>query len=130
MDPKVIHLFCGYAWPGNVRQLQNVVERLVVLTEDQNITEGHVLELFNNLFVNQPTVTPRYNLFSGVQIIESQEDPDYDLKTVLDEIEKYHIETALRKYKTTRKAANHLNMSQPTLVRRLKELNISQEYPS
>ncbi|WP_455217919.1 helix-turn-helix domain-containing protein, partial [Kaarinaea lacus] len=28
----------NYSWPGNVRQLENVIVRLVIMTEDQNIT--------------------------------------------------------------------------------------------
>lgn len=31
-----------YAWPGNVRQLQNVLRRLVVLTDDVTLTGDHV----------------------------------------------------------------------------------------
>lgn len=27
-EPEAMHALCGYAWPGNIRELQNVVERL------------------------------------------------------------------------------------------------------
>ncbi len=30
-DPEVLAILCAYAWPGNVRQLKNAVERMVVL---------------------------------------------------------------------------------------------------
>lgn len=130
IDPKVIDLLCGHSWPGNVRQLQNMVERLVVLSEEQNITERHAYELFGDLFENKVSPITRHHWFAGGQVADSQEDSGYDLQEVLKEIEKYHIETALKKFKTTRKAARHLNLSQPTLVRRVKELNISVEISS
>jgi len=30
ISPAAVQMLCGYAWPGNVRQLENVLERLVV----------------------------------------------------------------------------------------------------
>lgn len=38
VDDKVIKLFQAYNWPGNVRQLHNILERVVVLSEGQYIT--------------------------------------------------------------------------------------------
>src|SRR4029079_19002963 len=32
----------GYSFPGNVRELRNVLERLVILTPDEKIDEGDV----------------------------------------------------------------------------------------
>ena len=36
-SPEVLALFEAYPWPGNVRQLQKEIERLVALTEDDRI---------------------------------------------------------------------------------------------
>ncbi len=33
LEEDAMHLLCDYPWPGNVRQLENVVERMVVLTQ-------------------------------------------------------------------------------------------------
>lgn len=38
IDPSVMELFQAYDWPGNVRQLHNLLERVVILTEDNQIT--------------------------------------------------------------------------------------------
>jgi formate hydrogenlyase transcriptional activator len=35
IDKKTIELFHGYDWPGNIRELQNVVERAVILSEGE-----------------------------------------------------------------------------------------------
>ncbi|MGA9526189.1 MAG: sigma-54 dependent transcriptional regulator, partial [Myxococcaceae bacterium] len=42
LDPAAIRLLEAQAWPGNVRQLQNFIERLVVLSDQQRITSADV----------------------------------------------------------------------------------------
>ena len=42
--PKALELICNAQWPGNVRQLYNVVERLVVLSTTSVISESAVRE--------------------------------------------------------------------------------------
>jgi formate hydrogenlyase transcriptional activator len=34
INRKALALFKGYAWPGNIRELQNMVERGVILSEE------------------------------------------------------------------------------------------------
>jgi two-component system, NtrC family, response regulator AtoC len=42
LSAGALRLLAGQRWPGNVRQLQNFVERLVVLCEGASIDEAHV----------------------------------------------------------------------------------------
>jgi transcriptional regulator with PAS, ATPase and Fis domain len=37
IDTKTLELFQSYAWPGNIRELQNVVERSVILTSGDTL---------------------------------------------------------------------------------------------
>lgn len=37
LNPEALDAFCRYVWPGNVRQLRNVVETAVALNRDGNI---------------------------------------------------------------------------------------------
>ncbi|MDR1013740.1 MAG: sigma 54-interacting transcriptional regulator [Coriobacteriales bacterium] len=39
LDPKVVELFAGYSWPGNLRELRNIMERCV------NVIDGGCLSL-------------------------------------------------------------------------------------
>jgi formate hydrogenlyase transcriptional activator len=39
LRPGVLDQFVGYDWPGNIRELQNVIERAVILTKGPLITE-------------------------------------------------------------------------------------------
>jgi len=56
IDDDALAVLKAYAWPGNVRQLENVIERAVVVTEKSNIT---IDELPSDLTVGwqKPAVT-------------------------------------------------------------------------
>ncbi|MCZ6807540.1 MAG: sigma-54 dependent transcriptional regulator [Deltaproteobacteria bacterium] len=45
ITPGAMRLLEGYAYPGNVRELRNLIERLVILTPDKTITEAHARAL-------------------------------------------------------------------------------------
>ncbi|MGE5570690.1 MAG: sigma-54-dependent transcriptional regulator, partial [Rhodospirillales bacterium] len=47
LRPALIPYFCGYRWPGNIRELENVVERLVVLTRGNEITLADLPEFLH-----------------------------------------------------------------------------------
>ena len=45
-DPEVFRAFENYAWPGNARELRNVVERMAILSPEDTLTAAGVpLEL-------------------------------------------------------------------------------------
>ncbi|GAB6181047.1 sigma 54-interacting transcriptional regulator [Desulfotomaculum defluvii] len=44
LDPGVMATFLAYSWPGNIRQLKNVVERMVILTEGDTVPEDSIPE--------------------------------------------------------------------------------------
>lgn len=39
-------LLCGYSWPGNIRELQNFLERMVILYPDQVVDDKHIDVLY------------------------------------------------------------------------------------
>lgn len=121
LDEDSLLYLCRYHWPGNVRQLQNIIERLVVLSDKDMIDKEIVLKLFHSKLNDNKgnALTNKMN----ETMVQSSKEP-IDLKSILKEIEKKYIIDALKKYKSTRKAAKYLSMSQPTLVRRMKEYQI------
>lgn len=39
---QVIKKFCDYSWPGNIREMQNVIERALILVDNDMITEDYL----------------------------------------------------------------------------------------
>lgn len=55
IDPEVITLFKKYHWPGNIRELQNIIERAVLISEDSVLKKEDFPEFVfeqNNSFIN------------------------------------------------------------------------------
>lgn len=105
ISSDVIDNFLLYSWPGNIRELENVIERMLVMTEDDEIQVKH-LPSYLRVRVGPEDNSPAYE--------------DLPLKTVIDRTEKHLIESALRKYGSTRRAARALMIDQSTLVRKMK----------
>ncbi len=94
-----------YAWPGNIRELKNVVERAIIISEQDEITPDD-LPLFQKR--NTRPVKDKRRLASEVS----------DLPAYLEQVEQRYIEEAYQKYHSVRKAAKSLNISPATFVRK------------
>lgn len=97
-----IHLFNEYDWPGNVREMENMIERLVVTSENNEISWSDLP------FIKQSHHSPLQQ----------------PLKSILLEIEKKIIFQKLEVYKTTRKTAEALGISQSALVKKMKRFQL------
>ncbi len=95
----------NYVWPGNIRELENLIERLVV-TDRKGIIE--VSDLPNTLLI----MTNRPEEDIVVNKIMS-------LKEAVEEVEKQLIDAAYKKYKSSYKVADALNISQSAVMRRI-----------
>lgn len=98
IQPKVIEYLTHYSWPGNIRELKNVMERLVILSEEGIIKEKFLPESVIN--------SPQENNILGI------------------EDEKELIQRAIKKYKYKTKVAEALNMPRSTLYYKMKAYNI------
>ena len=43
LDPKALKMLEDYSWPGNVRQLENVIQRALILCEDGRLFPEHII---------------------------------------------------------------------------------------
>lgn len=108
---ELLDILQNYDWPGNIRELENLVERLVITAKN---TEIEINDLPQDILKNN---------FNSMQYFSFENDKS--LADILENVEKNVLEDAYKKYKTTRKTAQALNLSQTTLVRRLKKYGIS-----
>ncbi|WP_213422595.1 sigma-54 interaction domain-containing protein [Bhargavaea massiliensis] len=95
-------IFMRYRWPGNVRQLENMVEQLVILSEGSQIRSSQL----------PPEIADKLHPVS--------DDPVSPLHLVVSNAEKMEIQKALSKYPSVRQAAKALGVSHPTLLRKIK----------
>jgi two-component system nitrogen regulation response regulator NtrX len=42
VSPEAMRLFTAYTWPGNIREMKNIIERLVIMSPGDTITEEQV----------------------------------------------------------------------------------------
>ncbi len=49
IDQEVMDLFRQYPWPGNVREMENLIERMVILNDDELITAKDLPQRFQEL---------------------------------------------------------------------------------
>jgi two-component system response regulator AtoC len=111
IEPEALRALMACPWPGNVRQLENVIERTMVLTERSHI---HISELPDEIRGHQAGIRPSW---------PSQET---SLKANTMALEKALIERALRQTDNNRThAARLLGISHPTLLSKMKTYGIS-----
>ena len=105
-----VKCFLSYPWPGNIRELENFVERLVVIHTGKRVTRQDVLPLLNLPVQGD---TPSY--------------PEMDtLKHTVQAVERDCILRAIRNYGSKRKAAKALGISHSTLVLKCQQLGINE----
>lgn len=107
-DCEVYEVFKTYKWPGNIRELQNVVERLVITSEKHKKISA---EFSRNILNMEPENT---EASTG----------ELSLKEIIVKVERKVIKKALKDYGSTRKAAAVLKISQSSVVKKAKKLGI------
>lgn len=104
------NVLTNYDYPGNIRELGNMIERLVITTRGDIIKALQVKEII------EPTESYRKSNFSTDEIIP--------IKQAVENLEKEILQSAFIKYKTTRKVAEILEIDQSTVVKKAKKLKI------
>jgi len=108
LDNEVLGVFSEYEWPGNIRELENVVERALNICSGRRITVEHIPD---NLLKREST---------GKEAISA---PNATLRLMTREAEKEQTIEALKLANGNKsQAARLLNIHRTTLYYRLKKL--------
>ena len=109
IDEDVLSLLINHRWPGNIRELQNIIEYSVNMSSNSIITMDIILNRIKNI--------------EYIEVTKSNE----DIRT-LDELEKKEIIKAINKYKDYKKdkelIAKALGISRATLYRKIEKYKI------
>lgn len=110
--PEVMRCLMTFSWPGNVRQLKNVIESAIVLEEGSHLSLPSLPAEFSNAHAPSPLT----RLLS---------DEELSIKKACREIEAYLIRQALAKTDGNRTAASRLlEISHRALLYKIKEYEI------
>ena len=113
LSPEVVDFFTAYPWPGNIRELENLIERLTILTPHETIM---LRDLPIGMRSTDQTATLKEDVLSGSR----------PLSDAVDEFERELIVKALQRtgFNQT-KAASLLGTSRRILKYRIEKLKIT-----
>lgn len=107
---QVLSAFQEYDWPGNVREMENLIERMVILSQNAQIT----LDLLPDA-IKAKAVTE--DVEDGVTYSE-----------IINRVEYKLFRSLLEKGHSTRRIAKELGISQPTVVRKINRLKLNADF--
>jgi len=113
ISPRAVRCLEDYQFPGNVRELRNILENAVVMSNDDQINE----------FILASLAAPSLRDGSGSYVPEVG--GRQDLGEKLQAYEKTLLIEAKKSCRTTREAARQLGISQPSVVRKFKQYKIT-----
>lgn len=110
--PEALQAMLQYAWPGNIRELENLVERLVLLADGEVITSENLPTYFRESFRKPSSIADDFEL------------PEWgvDFNGLVQEYENKLITSALSRTGGNKKAAAKLlGLNRTTLVEKIKK---------
>ena len=116
---RAMQVLENYEWPGNVRQLENIIERLLIMTEGSNISPQSIKEY---LRISEPSD----NTISINDVIIPHLMP---LKKAVSIVEKELVKRALDTCGSTRAAATVLGVAHTSIIRKVAKHKLNQDLP-
>ncbi len=115
MSSESIHHLCSYDWPGNIRELENLMERLCVLKENT------IIEPSDLPFKYQTNHSEELNYITDIP------DSGLDFNTIVSHFENELILKALKKTNWNRnQAAKLLKLNRTTLLEKIKKKGLKE----
>lgn len=113
LAPELIGAFMEYDWPGNVRELENMIERILVTSSEDVIS-------LENAQLPWAIVGPSLSAQEVARPFE-----EITLKEAFDRVERQMLQEAVKRFHTTYQVAEALQISQPSVSRKLKKYGLT-----
>ncbi|EOL9237158.1 sigma 54-interacting transcriptional regulator [Escherichia coli] len=115
--PDVVEILRKHCWPGNLRELSNLMEYLVNVVPSGEVIDSTLLppNLLNNGTTEQSDVT---------EVSEAHLSLDDAGGTALEEMEKQMIREALSRHNSKKQVADELGIGIATLYRKIKKYEL------
>lgn len=120
-----LKVLCQYQWPGNIRQLANILERVAIMHPGQVIDEADLPDIVKERLVAQdsPLLSPDFNT-----VITAFPNKGFDMKKYLQDLEMHFINQALaHSGGVVQHAANLLQIRRTTLVEKMRKYGITRD---
>ena len=149
INPDALDALKRHLWPGNIRELKNVLERACILFSGKKVTKNHVMDNLLRLKVPtsdeeqtalwdatqnlQDTISPNDNAKINAPLPHPRHYADWfdffdniDLRVYLRDVEIVLIEAALKRSEgNVSKSSDLLKINRTTLIEKMKKLQIS-----
>ena len=122
---EVEDIFLSYEWPGNVRQLQNVIHHIVVLNEGQIVTADMLPSPLDKVSLNAPIDPPQPQITTPTPKPITDNLPKKKIRPLW-QLEQEAIEEAIKQCNgNVQKAADLLEISKSKIYQKLHKWNIN-----
>jgi DNA-binding NtrC family response regulator len=131
-----IDYLMAYHWPGNIRELENVIERAVVISSETVLDEGMLPEKITAGELTKQSDTGKLNLLAAAEIsheritgslIEAALSSGGSFETAILNFKRKLVQEALRECKGSRsESAQRLKISRQYLHRLINELRVEE----
>lgn len=116
----------NYSWPGNVRQLRNLVEHAVVMNIDDLIEITDIEQFTSGNVMSHPTQKKKVSPVQESADLKTDPEISISLQDYVDQCEKQYIEKALAMTGSTYKAAELLKTSQSSIMRKKRKYGLGE----
>lgn len=131
LSPGALELLQGYPWPGNVRQLKNLLEQAAITSESELLTLSFMQKILCEAVGNEPTAAPQRSAMQTDRVpsqphLESNrfEQADQHWATLAEMQRDYVLYTLEHTYYNQSAAARLLGISRQALIRLMQKLDL------
>lgn len=113
ISPEAMKILLNYNWPGNIREVENLIERLLVTSNGDLIDKYDIID---------------HQIFKIPDSISFNSCKDKNYKTIIEDYDRKLLLEVMKNCKSTAEMSKILGLDRSTIRKKLKRLNIKLEF--